>query len=125
MSDRVRTCLGILFCAAGLGGCLLAALFPLKEEESFTLRGEESTWHLQPLETAEAGSVPVNRAGVDALTELPGIGPALGQLIVEEREKNGVYYFPEDLTGVRGIGLKKLEGFREMLDMRAEESGEK
>ena len=124
MSDRWRTVAGLLLAAAGLAGCLISALPPLTGGEEIVLRGETTGWILAPIETAAPGTVAVNSASAEALTELPGIGPALGQLIVEERKQNGVYYFPEDLTAVKGIGLKKLEGFREMLDMNTSESGE-
>ena len=124
MSDRRRTITGLLLAAAGLACCLLSALPPLMGSEEIVLRGEETEWIRSPIVTAEPGTVAVNSASPEALTELPGIGPALGQLIVEERKQNGVYFFPEDLTAVKGIGLKKLEGFRDLLDMNTTESGE-
>jgi competence protein ComEA len=46
------------------------------------------------------------------LIALKGIGPALAKSIVEYRRKNGPFKSVEDLVRVKGIGLKKLEGFR-------------
>lgn len=59
------------------------------------------------------GGINVNSASVDELTELPGIGPALGQRIVDWREANGPFTSVEQLTEVSGIGAKTLEKFRE------------
>lgn len=63
------------------------------------------------------GMISINDADLDELDELYGIGETLASMIIEEREMNGPYYYPEDLTAVRGIGLKKLEGFRESINM--------
>lgn len=61
------------------------------------------------------GTVQVNRASPAELDQLPGVGPALAQEIIAEREKNGFFHYPEDLVGVRGIGPKTLERLREQL----------
>lgn len=55
------------------------------------------------------GEIPVNTAGVDELMKLPGVGPVLAEAIVSERQRNGSFYYPEDLLNVRGIGEKTLE----------------
>ena len=70
---------------------------------------------LYPVPTP-AGSISVNTDSTEELQELPGIGETLSQFIVSERCSNGDYYYPEDLTAVKGIGMKKLELFRELLD---------
>jgi competence ComEA-like helix-hairpin-helix protein len=64
-----------------------------------------------PSATAEplSGSVSVNTAALDELTTLPGVGPSLAESILYERERNGLFYYPEDLLCVRGIGEKTLE----------------
>jgi|GEM_PF-723451 len=55
------------------------------------------------------GSISVNSAGVDELITLPGVGPAVAESIIEERQQNGLFYYPEDLLCVRGIGEKTLK----------------
>lgn len=62
---------------------------------------------------AASGTVDVNSAGVDELESLPGIGPAIGEAIVDHRELNGPFTSLEQLTDVRGIGDAKLEGLRD------------
>ena len=55
------------------------------------------------------GTVNVNAAGVDELDTLPGVGEVIARRIVEEREQNGPFYYPEDLMNVTGIGSRTLE----------------
>lgn len=60
-----------------------------------------------------AGAVNVNQATVEQLTELPGIGPALAQRIVDYRQENGPFADSKALSAVSGVGaslLKKLDG---------------
>jgi competence protein ComEA len=67
-----------------------------------------------------AGPVNINTADAETLAaELDGIGPALAAAIVRDREENGPYKSPEDLTRVRGIGEKVIENNRE--NIRLEE----
>ena len=51
----------------------------------------------------------VNTADADELDTLPGVGEVIAQRIIEEREQNGPFYYPEDLMNVKGIGEKTLE----------------
>ncbi|MFS8607487.1 MAG: ComEA family DNA-binding protein [Gammaproteobacteria bacterium] len=61
-----------------------------------------------------AGPVNVNSADAEMLArELNGIGPALAQAIVEERERNGAFSSPDDLKRVKGIGDRVIELNRE------------
>ena len=57
--------------------------------------------------------VDVNAADVAALERLPGVGPVLAQRIVEERERRGPFHSAEELSRVRGIGPKILEGVKD------------
>ena len=53
--------------------------------------------------------VNINTATVEELDELPGVGPATAQAIIDERESNGAFTSVEDLMRVSGIGEKKFE----------------
>lgn len=57
---------------------------------------------------ALVGPVEVNTADAEALERLPGIGPAIAQAIVAERERNGPFVSFGDLERVPGIGPSKL-----------------
>ena len=61
----------------------------------------------------------MNTADVAMLCTLKGVGPALAQAIVAERELNGPFAYPEDLIAVKGIGAKTLARFRDQLNFRA------
>jgi competence protein ComEA len=61
-----------------------------------------------------AGPVDVNRATVDELEELPGVGPATATAIVTERERNGPFVDVDDLDRVPGIGPAKIDALRDM-----------
>jgi competence protein ComEA len=60
---------------------------------------------------ALTGPIDINRAPVEELQKLPGIGPKLSQAIVEERER-APFASVDDLRRVRGIGGKTLERLR-------------
>ncbi|MBI4540534.1 MAG: helix-hairpin-helix domain-containing protein [Gemmatimonadetes bacterium] len=49
-----------------------------------------------------------NRAPVEELDRIPGVGPALARAIVEERSRGGAFGAPADLERVPGIGAKSL-----------------
>lgn len=53
--------------------------------------------------------VNLNRAGVDELDALPGIGPSLARRIVDHRKAHGPFRRLEDLRQVSGIGPSKFE----------------
>jgi competence protein ComEA len=53
--------------------------------------------------------IDVNAAGAGELNLLPGIGPALAEAIVADRESHGVYATIEAMDRVRNIGPKRIE----------------
>lgn len=68
----------------------------------------------------QTGAIPVNSADLDLLDELPSVGEATAEAIVQERTQNGAFFYPEDLMHVKGIGESKLEDMRDMLDLTEE-----
>ena len=58
------------------------------------------------------GLVNVNTATLEELETLSGIGPALGQRIIDYREEHGPFQAVDELLNVSGIGEKRLADLR-------------
>ena len=58
------------------------------------------------------GKININKADVETLTQIKGIGPKTAASIVAYRKKNGKFKNAEDLLNVKGIGPKTLKGLK-------------
>ena len=56
----------------------------------------------------EAGKININTASAAELQSLKGIGKKRAMQIVQDREANGPFASPEDLTRIKGIGPKTV-----------------
>lgn len=56
--------------------------------------------------------IDINSAGAKELELLPGIGPALAERIIAERERGGPFKRVDDLVRVNGIGPRTVERLR-------------
>jgi competence protein ComEA len=59
-----------------------------------------------------SGLININTATLDQLESLPGIGPALGQRIIDYRQAHGPFHSVDDLLNVSGIGDQRLADIR-------------
>jgi competence protein ComEA len=57
----------------------------------------------------------INRASLDELARLPGVGQSLAGRILAERERRGRFESPDALRYVLGMGPKKLAAIRELV----------
>ena len=57
----------------------------------------------------EPKKIDINKAGIDELDLLDGIGPSLAGRIIEYRQKYGPFTRVEDLKNVKGIGDKLFD----------------
>jgi competence ComEA-like helix-hairpin-helix protein len=82
-----------------------------------TGRPTESMRHEYPGKASPLlfAKIPVNRAGVELLQTIPGIGREFAQRIVTERQENGNYANPDELMRVSGIGVKRAAQFEKQL----------
>lgn len=63
----------------------------------------------EPAAERSAQKVNINTADASELQTLPGIGQVRSEQIVADREANGPFRTPEDITRVSGIGQGTLE----------------
>lgn len=82
---------------------------------SIALLPATSAIAVKPTETTQVKmqKLSINKASIDQLTQLPGIGESKAKAIVEHRKKQGPFKSVEQLKEVKGIGDKlfaKLEG---------------
>ena len=66
----------------------------------------------QKLSPVTAPLLSLNRASVDELTSLPGIGATRAEAIVAYRHRAGPFRNVDDLENVPGIGYKTVERLR-------------
>lgn len=68
-----------------------------------------------PAKSAAVQQIDINKADVESLTQIPGIGPKTAEAIVAYRKDVGTFKTIEELVEVKGIGPKKLESIRPYL----------
>ena len=68
-------------------------------------------------QTSSGAMVNINTAGVDELDELPGVGPATAQKIIDFRTSIGRFSSVDQLLDVKGIGPSKIEQMRPFVSL--------
>ena len=59
--------------------------------------------------------VNVNKATVEELIKVRGIGPVIAKRIIEHRDKNGMFKSIDDLTQVHGLSGNKLQRIKDQV----------
>src|SRR5699024_9055720 len=85
---------------------------PVPGEEPRTLPDGPADAAAEPSDSADGAPIDLNTADAAELEELPGVGPAIAQRILEHREKNGPFTSVDGLLEVSGIGPATLEEIR-------------
>ena len=62
-----------------------------------------------------ARPVNINTATSEELQQVPGIGPATAEKILQMRKSYGAFKSGDDLLAIRGLGAKRLEKMRKYL----------
>ena len=78
-------------------------------------------WQLGIVPTERNGNIRVNHAEAEELVKLDGIGEKYASLLIEERQKHGPFFYPEDLEAVKGIGPRTIEKIRKDIDLTMDE----
>lgn len=76
---------------------------------------EEMEYTVSSENTNLNNKININKASVEELEKITGIGEALANRIVAYREENGKFSSIEDLKNVSGIGDKKFESIKEQI----------
>jgi competence protein ComEA len=137
--SRQRTAVGAFASLAdldsvpGVGPAMLAKLAPMVEFGASTTITKlavqppianasniPAVQTIMPVGAAGAanGPVNINTANLQALDTLIGVGPALAQRIVFERQQHGPFSTVESLARVKGIGAKVIQKNRDRLKVQ-------
>lgn len=69
-------------------------------------------------DTGSNGKININKATVEQLMTVPGIGQVKAQSIIDYRNENGKFKSVDELTNITGIGAKTLEKLRDKVDIK-------
>lgn len=79
------------------------------DPSNLIISGSSQNQELSLLAVFDLQNIPVNTAGEELLTTIPGVGPELARRIVARRTDSGPYQMAADLTRVTGIGPRRAE----------------
>lgn len=74
--------------------------------------GEEDEGGKKPL-------VNINKADIETLKSLPGIGPTYARRIINYRKEKGRFKVVDDLKKIKGIAQKRLEKLKPFIKLKA------
>jgi len=63
----------------------------------------------------EAARIDLNKASIEELMQVKGIGQKYAERIIESREENGPFASTEGIMKIKGIGAKKFEKIKELI----------
>jgi|WetSurMetagenome_2_1015567.scaffolds.fasta_scaffold203652_2 competence protein ComEA len=104
-------------CARMFVLAIMIFIFAISASFSFAegnAKGEPSKAAVQ-----NAAKININKATVDQLKEINGIGESYAKGIVAYREKNGPFKKIEDIKEVKGIGDKLFEKIKDQITIES------
>ncbi|MGQ9603800.1 MAG: ComEA family DNA-binding protein [bacterium] len=111
--EKLATSILILTLGVGLIGRVVYKSEVILQGDTLDAK-EESIVSIDSIASEKSDFIPMdlNRAGLDEIVLLPGIGPKKAQAIVDWRNQKGCFSSVDDLLRVKGIGPKTLELIR-------------
>lgn len=106
LSDFQRKAILFIFISILIGSILLARKGPLKE---ISCKSEVPTPQISPIPT----KIDINTADISLIMQLPGVGKGLADQIIKHRPYSNL----QDLLNVPGIGEKRLDRIKGMIDL--------
>lgn len=118
----------LLLCISGIAAHLVlivthtarAYIRTAPAETCYTARNISFTRPL-PVNDTGCGTVDINKDDAARLTLLPGIGESRAKDIIEYRENVSPFFYPIDITNVKGIGQAMFENMRDRICLSAPE----
>lgn len=89
-----------------------------KDIEEYVTEGVDDIVLPDELSNMGDGLININKADLEELQELDGIGEALAENIIAYRENNGKFKDIEDIKNVSGIGDSKYEKIKDSIKIR-------
>ena len=71
------------------------------------------------VQAADSTKIDLNKATVQELVKLKGIGKKFAERIIEYRKENGNFTKVEDIMKVKGIGQKKFDAIKSLISVEA------
>ena len=124
MSEKRKRKTGCIFLAVGFLLCIISAYASSTSGGDRFRPANHNAVNSGQAVHADSAAVRVNTAEAEELMTLPVIGETIASLIISEREQNGVFYYPEDLETVKGIGPQTLKKLRPLISTDTDESGD-
>src|SRR5713226_7216578 len=94
----------------------MARRFPIRLLSSFLFLGLSFSASVDAgKKKPPAKPVNINAATSEELQQVPGIGPATADKILQMRKSYGAFKSVDDLLAIRGLGPKRLEKMRKYL----------
>lgn len=96
----------------------LVIYVPIIGEEPPQIQAQTAVGIASASGSTENARININTATESELQELPGIGPAKAQAIVQHRDEHGPFASEEQLTDVSGIGDRTFEQLSDLITVK-------